>query len=110
MTLDFDPSNDLADVADGTETVTLLRRGSTPGSRPISAWDWDFDYDGVDFVASGESGPQVDHVFDDDGVYTVAVRVTDAGDTTGFDYVIYPQAQETIHEQVSFRFADEDDT
>ena len=27
----FDPSNDLASVADGTEAVTLLRRGRTPG-------------------------------------------------------------------------------
>ena len=27
----FDPSDDLAAVADGTETVTLLRRGRTPG-------------------------------------------------------------------------------
>jgi hypothetical protein len=28
----FDPSNDLPTVADNTEAVTLLRRGSTPGS------------------------------------------------------------------------------
>jgi hypothetical protein len=27
----FDPSDDLSSVADGTETVTLLRRGRTPG-------------------------------------------------------------------------------
>jgi hypothetical protein len=27
----FDPSDDLSTVADGTETVTLLRRGRTPG-------------------------------------------------------------------------------
>jgi len=32
MTLNFDPAGDLAKVADDTETVTLLRRGSTPGS------------------------------------------------------------------------------
>jgi len=32
MTLDFDLTGDLADVADGLETVTLLRRGATPGS------------------------------------------------------------------------------
>lgn len=32
MTLSFDPSNDLPNVADGTESVTLLRRGSTPGT------------------------------------------------------------------------------
>ena len=31
MTLAFDPSDDLAQVADGLETVTLARRGSTPG-------------------------------------------------------------------------------
>ncbi len=28
----FDPSDDFAAVADGTETVTLLRRGSTSGA------------------------------------------------------------------------------
>ena len=32
MSLDFDPSDDLSTLADGTETVTLLRRGSTPGA------------------------------------------------------------------------------
>ena len=32
MSLDFDPSDDLANVADGVETVTLLRRGSTTGT------------------------------------------------------------------------------
>jgi len=32
MTLDFDPAADFAEVIDGTETVTLLRRGNTPGS------------------------------------------------------------------------------
>ena len=31
MPLDFDPSDDLAAVSDGLETVTLLRRGSTSG-------------------------------------------------------------------------------
>ena len=31
MTLAFDPSNDLVQVADGLEAVTLRRRGSTPG-------------------------------------------------------------------------------
>ena len=32
MTLDFDPAADLAEVFDNTESVTLLRRGSTPGT------------------------------------------------------------------------------
>jgi len=32
MSLNFDPSTDFADMVDGTETVTLRRRGSTPGS------------------------------------------------------------------------------
>jgi len=31
MTLNFDPSADFAETVDGTESVTLLRRGSTPG-------------------------------------------------------------------------------
>ena len=32
MTLNFDPTDDLATVLDGAESVTLLRRGSMPGS------------------------------------------------------------------------------
>jgi hypothetical protein len=32
MSLSFDPSDDLSTVADGTERVTLLRRGSTTGA------------------------------------------------------------------------------
>jgi hypothetical protein len=32
MTLAFDPSDDMAQAADGLEAVTLRRRGSTPGS------------------------------------------------------------------------------
>ena len=32
MTLDFDPSADFAEATDNTEPVTLLRRGSTPGT------------------------------------------------------------------------------
>jgi hypothetical protein len=31
MSLNFDPSDDLGNVADGVETITLLRRGSTIG-------------------------------------------------------------------------------
>ena len=31
MTLAFDPSDDMAQAADGLEMVTLRRRGSTPG-------------------------------------------------------------------------------
>jgi len=32
MTLNFDPTDDLATMLDGAESVTLLRRGSMPGS------------------------------------------------------------------------------
>ncbi len=32
MPLDFDPSDDLSTLTDGTEAITLLRRGSTPGA------------------------------------------------------------------------------
>jgi len=35
MTVNFDPANDLANIVDGTESVTLLRRGSTPGSGTV---------------------------------------------------------------------------
>jgi hypothetical protein len=58
----FDPSNDLSTVADGLETVTLLRRGRTPGDagtviahalrRAITAGE-------AAFVASGDVRKQV---------------------------------------------------
>jgi len=37
MTVNFDPADDFAKVADGAESVTLLRRGSTPGSGTVIA-------------------------------------------------------------------------
>ena len=33
----FDPHDDFTSVADGLETVTLLRRGSTPGEGTVIA-------------------------------------------------------------------------
>ncbi|NLF30482.1 MAG: hypothetical protein GX591_06305, partial [Planctomycetes bacterium] len=39
-------------------------------------YEWDFDYDGVTFAPAGAAGATGVHTFDDDGTYTVAVRVT----------------------------------
>jgi len=37
-------------------------------------------------------------------------RITDSGSPNGFSYTIYPQAGDILHEQVSWRWADEDET
>ncbi|HYE80133.1 MAG TPA: PKD domain-containing protein, partial [bacterium] len=49
--------------------------GSLPGSAPIGAYEWDFDYDGTTFAVDA-SGPVVQHAFTAAGTPTVALRVT----------------------------------
>ncbi|SPD72924.1 hypothetical protein PITCH_A1590006 [uncultured Desulfobacterium sp.] len=50
--------------------------GSTSLSGTITGYEWDWDYEGL-FEASGDTGATQSHVWPDNGVYTVAVRVTD---------------------------------
>lgn len=56
--------------------------GSTIGSEPISGYTWDWNYDGVTFTPSGDTGPVQTHIWSDDGIYTVAVQITDDGGLT----------------------------
>ncbi|MEW5735235.1 MAG: PKD domain-containing protein, partial [Thermodesulfobacteriota bacterium] len=44
----------------------------------ITLYEWDFNSNGIIFVPSGITGPQASFAFPDNGVFTVAVRVTDS--------------------------------
>ncbi len=56
--------------------------GSTSPCDAIVLYEWDWDYDGSAFNASGDTGAIQSHRWMDDGVYTVAVRVTDDDGST----------------------------
>jgi len=51
--------------------------GSSSSPDAIVAYEWDWDYDGNTFSPSGDSGVTQTHSWTTEGVYTVAVRVTD---------------------------------
>ncbi len=55
---------------------------STSSPDGIAGYEWDWDYDGITFAPSGDTGVTQSHVFADDGMVTVAVRVTDSGGST----------------------------
>lgn len=63
------------DLLEGSE-VTLLSDLSTSWPDTLKNWEWDIDYDGETFDVDA-AGPTVDHVYMDDGDYTIALRVTD---------------------------------
>ena len=56
--------------------------GSTSSPDTIVGYEWDWNYDGVTFNPSGDTGAIQGHTWADDGVYTVAVRVTDDDGST----------------------------
>jgi len=51
--------------------------GSTSSPDAIVLYEWDWDYDGSTFTSSGDTSMTQSHVWNDDGTYTVVVRVTD---------------------------------
>ncbi len=77
--------NDLGPTAVLTGDILLDERqmgnydasGSTSSPDAIVLYEWDWDYDGITFIPSGDVGATQSHVWNDDGTYTVAVRVTD---------------------------------
>ncbi|WP_200343556.1 PKD domain-containing protein [Halochromatium glycolicum] len=63
---------------DEGDTGSYDARASTPGPvDTITGYAWDWDYDGS-FTPSGDTGATANHTWIEDGVYTVAVRVTDS--------------------------------
>jgi PKD repeat protein len=58
------------------QEVMFTATATDPEGDPITAWEWDFNGDGtVDSTAA----PPVRHTYAQSGVYTVRVRVSDAG-------------------------------
>jgi PKD repeat protein len=69
-------------VLDEGQSGSFDANGSTSSPDAIVLYEWDWDYDGVTFVASGDTGATHSHTWLDDGPYTVAVRVTDDDGST----------------------------
>ena len=64
------------------ETVTFDASGSYDPDGSIVLYEWDWDYDGATFNPSGDTGVVQTHTWNDDSIYTIALRVTDDGDLT----------------------------
>jgi len=56
--------------------------GSTSSPDAIVGYEWDWDYDGVTFTPSGDTGATPTHSWPTAGTYTTAVRVTDDDGST----------------------------
>ena len=59
------------------EEVTFDASGSTSNPDAIVSYEWDWNYVGLVFEPSGDAGETAIHAFEEEGTYTIAVRVTD---------------------------------
>jgi len=71
----------LSHTAAETGVVVALNASGSTGSSTIVLYEWDLDGDGS-YDATTE-GPMFAHVFREDGIYGIRVRVTDDRDATG---------------------------
>lgn len=68
---------------DAENTVEFDASGSTcVDVDTIDSYEWDWNYDGVDFDPSGDTGAEQSHKWSSKGDYEVAVRVTDDDGST----------------------------
>ncbi len=82
---DLDP---VASLTGGTaldegQSGSFDASGSTSAPDDVVGYEWDWNYDGVTFAASGDTGATQSHTWMDDGTYRVAVRVTDDDGSSG---------------------------
>jgi len=75
-------------VLDEGQTGSYDASGSTSSPDAIVLYEWDWDYDGSTFIPSGDTGAVQTHSWNDDGSYTVAVRVTDDDGSTDITVII----------------------
>jgi len=64
------------------QTGSYNASGSISYPDTIATYEWDWDYDGVTFNPSGDTGALQTHAWNNDGPYTVAVRTTDDDGST----------------------------
>ena len=72
-------------VVDEGASITLDASGSTDPDNNIVAYDWDLNNDGLYDDANGET---ISFSFADDGMHTIAVKVTDDNGAYGIDSTI----------------------
>jgi outer membrane protein assembly factor BamB/PKD repeat protein len=79
------PFNGIIDeVVIYNEALTAQELPSTPAK--IISYKWDFDAsDGIDWDNPDATGPAPTHVYGDDGVYTVTLKITDETGATATD-------------------------
>ncbi|MFH1642794.1 MAG: PKD domain-containing protein, partial [Nanoarchaeota archaeon] len=71
---------------DEGSSIDFDASGSSDSGSGISAYEWDFSYDGTTFNVE-DAGATTSYPFSDDGTYTVAVRITDNAGNIGIDSV-----------------------
>ncbi|MCP3879982.1 MAG: PKD domain-containing protein, partial [Sulfitobacter sp.] len=76
---------DESNASDGYWTVDFT--GTATDTEGVYLVEWDWSYDGVTFVPSGDTGTTASHTWDAPGTYTVAMRVTDHALQTHVDVV-----------------------
>ncbi len=74
-------------TANEGEVVSFYGSASDPGTNDIYTYEWDFEYDGVTFDVDA-TGQNVTHVYSDDWIGDVALRVTDDDGGVDIDIAI----------------------
>ncbi|MEW5801302.1 MAG: PKD domain-containing protein [bacterium] len=67
---------------DKGQSGTYDASGSTSSPDTIVSYEWDWNYDGSTFTPSGDTGQIQSHAWSSNGMYTVALRVTDDDGST----------------------------
>ncbi|UCE37509.1 MAG: right-handed parallel beta-helix repeat-containing protein [Thermoplasmata archaeon] len=72
-------------AADEGDTVSFSGTFTDPGSEDTHTIEWDYNYDGITFTVDDSGSLTTSTVFADNGVFIVALRVTDDDGDEGLD-------------------------
>ncbi len=75
-------------TADEGDTLSFSGSFTDPGSGDTHTIEWDFDYDGITFTVDDSGSLTTSNAFTDNGVFTVALRVTDDDSGVGLDTLL----------------------
>ncbi len=91
-----DQSQSESDAINGVWSFSFDASGSTDDYPPIYKYEWDWNYDeAAGFNPFGTNGAAATHSWEEPGVYTVAVRVTDHALQTHIDTMVVTTLQGT---------------